>query len=165
MADRHGDYEDYRRGGRREWNERRSDERPNWSEERWFGDQPRRWRSQGDGDSYTDDGYTFAPGEPRGYGRGSEFAGGRGSFEAGGYGRERSGDRGYGNEPGYSGERGFGSERGGYPGDRSFFGPRRQGFGESFGGQRPHTPAICIPIPPPAATRPTGRAATPAAAR
>lgn len=28
--------------------------------------------------------------------------------------------------------------RGGYPGDRSFYGPRRDGFGESFGGQRPY---------------------------
>lgn len=116
MADQHRDYEDYRRGGRREWTERRSDERPNWSDERSLANQSRRWRSQGDGDSYTDDGYTFGPGESSGYGRESEFAGGRG----------------------YSSERGFASERGGYPGDRSFFGPRHQAFGQSFGGQRPY---------------------------
>jgi hypothetical protein len=155
MADQHRDYEDYRRGGRREWNERRSDEGQNWGDERSFGNQPRRWRSQGDGDSYTDDAYSFSQGETGGYGRGSEFGGGRSSFEASGYGRQRGGERG---TERYGSERGFGSERSGYPGDRSFFGQRRQGFGgsergrgwqehdpwqggsesPSFGGQRPY---------------------------
>ena len=121
MADQHRENEDYRRGGRRDWQERRSSEGPNWSDDRSFGNQPRRWRSQGDGDSYSDDAYSFSPGESSGYGRGSEFAGGRGSFEASGYGRERAGgERGFG---------GFGNERHGYPGDRNFFGSGRQGFG------------------------------------
>ena len=111
MADQHREYEDYRRGGRREWNERRNEEGPNWSDERSFGNQPRRWRSQADGDNYTDDGYTFGPGDSSGYGR------------------ERQSERGYGNE------RGFGSERSGYPGDRSFFGPQRQGYGGSERGR------------------------------
>ena len=156
MADQHRDYEDYRRGGRREWNDRRTDEWSNWNDDRSSGNQPRRWRAQGDGDSYTDDGYTFAPQESGGYGRGSEFTGGRGAFEAGGYGRERGGERDRSGERGYGG--GFGNERAGYPGDRRFFGSHRQDFGgyersrggqepdrwqtasegQSFGGQRPY---------------------------
>ena len=153
MADQHRDYEDYRRGGRRE--DRRNDEWSNWNDERSAGNQPRRWRSQGDGDSYTDDGYSFAPRESGGYGRGSEFGGGRGAFEASGYGRERSGERDRSGERGYGG---FGNERTGYPGDRRFFGAGRQEYGgaergrggqesepwqrgsesQSFGGQRPY---------------------------
>jgi hypothetical protein len=156
MADQHRDYEDYRRGGRREWNDRRTDEWSNWNDDRSSGNQPRRWRSQGDGDSYTDDGYTFAPQESGGYGRGSESTGGRGAFEASGYGRERGGERERSGERGYGA--GFGNERAGYPGDRRFFGSRRPEFGgydrgrggqepdrwqsgsegQSFGGQRPY---------------------------
>ena len=49
MADQHRQYEDNRRGGRRDWNDR-----------------------------YTDDGYTFAPGQPSGHGRGPSEFGGRG---------------------------------------------------------------------------------------
>ena len=121
MADQHRDYEDYRRGGRREWNDRRTDEWSNWNDDRSSGNQPRRWRAQADGDSYTDDGYTFAAQESAGYGR-----------ERGGE-RDRSGERGYGG--------GFGNERAGYPGDRRFFGSRPQdvgGYERGRGGQEPN---------------------------
>ena len=161
MAEQHRDYEDYRRGGRREWNGRTYEDGPSWSEERSVGGEHRRYgRSQDFGGRYSDDGYSMS--ESGGYGsRPSEF-GGRGSFESSGYGRGRefSGDRGFGgerfgNERGFSGER-FGGERGfarerGFESERGY-GPRRQEFERgrgmepdpwqggpethSFGGQR-----------------------------
>lgn len=119
MASQHRDYEHYRRGGRREWN----DEGQPSSRERWSMTPSRSWRSQGDGDSYTDDGNRFG-GQPSGYGRGTDF-GGRGSeldapgpFEARGYGD-------------YEHDRDFS----GYRGDRAGGGYRREGPGSSERGR------------------------------
>ena len=62
MADQHRDYEDYRRGGRREWTER-AERRAAELERRALVRQPAApLEIAGDGDSYTDDGYTFRTG-------------------------------------------------------------------------------------------------------
>lgn len=87
MASQHRDYEQYRRGARGDFSDQGQPGR-----ERWGATSPRSWRSQGDGDSYTDDGNRFGGGQQSGYGRGTDF-GGRGSeldergpFESRGYG-------------------------------------------------------------------------------
>jgi osmotically-inducible protein OsmY len=143
MAEQHRDYEDYRRGGRREWNGRSYEEGPGWGEERSFGEQRRHGRSQDFGGRYSDDGYSTSesggygrgPSESGGYGRGPSEFGGRGSFESSGYagghgrGREFAGERGYGPRRQEFG----GSERGrGMEPDPWQGGPETH----SFGGQR-----------------------------